>query len=105
MKVPARWRTLCTGVLALICAHCAVVPGRSPVTIDETRSLFASAKYSGAQEKSPYEYFAAELYLTQAEREYQAGRAALGDRYLARAHELAEQAYKNAKKFRKIELR
>ncbi len=101
----ARWRAVLFALVALASAGCAVVPGRSPVTIDETRSLFASAKYSGAQEKSPYEYFAAELYLAQADREYQAGRAALGDRYLARAHEFAEQAYKNAKKFRKIELR
>lgn len=105
MSRKVRARALCVGVLALLCANCAVVPGQRPVTIDETRSLFASAKYSGAQEKSPYEYFAAELYLTQADLEYRAGRPALGDQYLARAHEFAEQAYKNAKKFRKIELR
>ena len=96
---------LVIALFALCAAGCAVLDDNAMVSIDETKDLFNSAKYSGAVVKSPYEYHAAEIYLNQALQEYEKGNNSVADKYLLEAHEFAAQAYKNAKKFRKIELK
>ncbi len=92
--------------LSVLClAGCAALENRAMVSIDETKDLFNSAKYSGAVVKSPYEFHAAEIYLNQALQEYEKGNNSVADKNLLDAQEFASQAYKNEKKFRKIELK
>ncbi|MCZ7585863.1 MAG: hypothetical protein M5R36_22435 [Deltaproteobacteria bacterium] len=90
---------------ALLLSGCAGLDQRPSVSVDATKELFNAAKYSGAIVKSPYEYHAAEIYLNQALQEYDKGHNSVGDAYLLKANEFATQAYKNAKKFRKIDLK
>jgi hypothetical protein len=84
---------------------CAGAGGGSTVSLAETRELFNAAKFSGAVAKSPYEFYAAEIYLNQAQQAIDKGQPGLADPYLIKAHDFAAAAYQNAKKFRKIELR
>ncbi|MBZ0271321.1 DUF4398 domain-containing protein [bacterium] len=102
MRIPRL--TALVFVVAML-THCAAANVGPQVTLEETMAVYEAAKYSGAAEKSPYEFFAAEQYLAQAEREMARGRPELASRYLQKAHEFSELAYKNAKKFRKIHLK
>ena len=64
--------------------------------------MLNAARYSGAETKSPYEYYSAELYYERALVELENGNHGAARRYLARAYEQATKAYNNAKKFRKV---
>ena len=89
---------------ALLVGCSALVP-ESTVSLEETKEMFNSAKRAGAAVKSPYEFYCAEIYLKQANYEYKRGNNTAGDHYLEKAHAKSAEAYQNAKKFKKIELK
>jgi len=95
---------LIIAALALL-AGCSALDIESSVSLEETKELFNSARDAGAAVKSPYEYYSAENFLTQAIHEYKHGDNTAGDHYLEKAHAKSALAYQNAKKFKKIELR
>ncbi len=74
----------------------------SAAHLEETQTLFDAAKFTGAATKSPYEFFSAEIYLRKAKDEMELGNDKLADIYLNMAHEKAQKAYNNAKRYKRI---
>lgn len=87
--------------LVLLSAACASVQVNPDVTEAQVREVLNAARFSGAETKSPYEYYSALLYYERAIVEQENGNVHNARRYLARAHEQATLAYNNAKRFRK----
>jgi len=92
-------------ILALLClaawSGCASVPTVPDITDVQVREALQAAKVSGAELKSPYEYYSAQLYYERALVEQENGHRKAARLYLNRAFDQANIAYNNAKKFRK----
>ena len=84
---------------ALAACHSAQVA--PDVSEAQVREALNAARFSGAEIKSPYEYFSAQLYYERALVEQENGNHQVAQRYFARAYEQALIAYEHAKKFRR----
>ena len=73
----------------------------SSVTLEEARSVFDAARFTGAAVKSPYEFFSAEIYLKKAGDEMDLGNDKLAAIYLNKGYEQAQIAYENAKRYQR----
>lgn len=82
---------------------CATVKPAPDYTDIQVKKMIDAARFSGAETKSPYELFSAELHFQQALRDKAQGNWATARKNMHRAHESARQAYENARKFRKAQ--
>jgi hypothetical protein len=80
---------------AVACRSVQVAPA---ITATQVREALNLARYAGAEARSPYELYSAQLYYDQALVEEHNGNHELAQRYLARAYQQAMTAIDNAKK-------
>ena len=71
--------------------------------MDNANDMFQAAKYSGAETRSPYEYFCAQIYLEKAKEEMERGNKHRAIEYWSKAYDMAQIAYKNAKRYRRAQ--
>ena len=94
---------LCILLLGVCLVGCGSKSAYPPltVTLEQTEGVLSAAKFTGAEKKSPYEYFSAEIYLEKAKQGRELGHNKLADLYLQMAFEKANIAYGNARKYKR----
>lgn len=90
-------------VVVGLAVGCATVPTSPDITEVQVKKMLDAARFSGAEQKSPYEYLSANLYFEQALTEKNNGNWTLSRKYLALSYDKARLAYDNARKFRKAQ--
>ncbi|MDP8222537.1 MAG: hypothetical protein P9L99_04195 [Candidatus Lernaella stagnicola] len=93
--------TLATLLLAALIVGCATVTPRPEISESQVKKTLDAARFSGAELKSPYEFYSAEFYYQRAIAERSQGNLATARKNLQKAYEMARTAYENARKFRK----
>lgn len=94
---------LLAAMLLAALAACAGVETKPDITADQVKKMLDAAQYSGAEAKSPYAFYSAEIFYQEAVKEYKKGNWKTARYFFHRAYQQAKNAYDNARKFRKAE--
>ena len=82
-----------TGIVVVAVLALAMAGGcASAAKVSKARSSFKQARELGAEQKAPYEYYAAEVYLEMAEHETEEGDSKQSGYFAEKAVNFAEQA-------------
>jgi len=88
-------------IICLTLAACAGVETKPDITAEQVQKMLDAAQYSGAETKSPYAFYSADLFYREALEEYNQGNWKTARYLFHRAYQQAQIAYDNARKFRK----
>ena len=88
-------------LLTVFAVGCVSVAPKPDISEGQVKKMLDSARFSGAETKSPYEFISAQLFFQQAVREKARGNQVTARKNFHQAYDLARLAYENARKFRK----